>query len=144
MKTVRLSALLLLVCALFVTLSCTSEPTRAIPTPRPVLIQQNGQSCIAWPKEIDVHVGDGIQWFPAISTDSYRIIFSSTNYPISGAATSNGSTNTVVKDPGCPTTGDYYGKCYYKYSVIRSGDSTPCADPGVHIVPNGQALSSGQ
>lgn len=93
-------------------------------------------NCAANPDEVKVHERDRVRWQPSDQHD-YTIRFADSSEPAANPFT----VNHGVSNPAHPIKGHSGcqhlspGEFYCKYSLTRDNESTPCADPGVHIYP---------
>jgi hypothetical protein len=137
MKTGRLFGLLL-ACALVVAVAYIyyHRTHRFIPIVHEVDIVDD---CQVVPPSLDVYEDHKIKWCNKGGATNYQIDFDGKSpIPHVSGFPADCSPRPIKRDSDCNSNPhDYNGKCYYKYSVTRSGDSTPCVDPGVHIVPGG-------
>jgi len=128
MRTLRLCSCLIVLGALFILGGCKEKALTSHDV--------NITSCVPNQDPIEVHEGDQVHWEPADPHD-YTVSFSDPNEPTSNPfKVKHGSSNPnhpIHGHKGC-SHGDH-GDFYCKYSLTRDSESTPCADPGVHIVP---------
>jgi hypothetical protein len=93
-------------------------------------------NCAAVPDEVTVHERDQVHWEPGDQHD-YTIRFSNPSEPTGNPFTVrhgvSNSAHPIRGHSGCEPRSP--GEFYCKYSLTRDNESTPCADPGVHITP---------
>jgi plastocyanin len=92
-------------------------------------------NCTASPDTVTVREGQQVRWQP--TDHDYTIRFSNSGEPTANPFTvKHGASNPahpIKGHSGCVSSG--HGEFYCKYSLTQDNGSTPCADPGVHIVP---------
>jgi hypothetical protein len=92
-------------------------------------------NCAASPDRPTVHERDKVHW--QASDHDYTIRFSDRNEPTANPFKVNhGGSNPehpIRGHNGCDPLG--HGEFYCKYSLTRDNESTPCADPGLHVIP---------
>jgi len=98
--------------------------------------------CDANPDTVDVYDGQTLTWTVApTDPNTYTIAFGDSRpIPPKSITASNSSPNAqrIQKDSLCRYGGwAYGGYCQYDYTLTKKGSSTPCPDPGVHIIPGG-------
>jgi plastocyanin len=128
MRVTTLCACLLVASTLFVLAGCKKARSKTAD----VAIT----NCVATPDTVPVHEGDQVHWQPGDQHD-YTIRFSNPGEPTSNPfrvthSVSNAA-HLIRGHTGC--TPEDNGAFYCKYSLIRDSESTPCADPGVRIIP---------
>jgi hypothetical protein len=124
-----------------VLLSCyysKAQPSPGKPQDCVVKIDQN--SCqvtvidckTSAPGEPLVDVNDTVTWeAPIPFWIDFKLIAGFSHTPVSASRVPSGRKETVRRDGWCNSS----ASCYYKYSLTRQGESTPCIDPGVRVVP---------
>lgn len=131
MRTLRLCACLLLLGTLVILGGCKKAVTK--------LSHDVGiGNCTASPDTVTVHEGESVRWQPGDQHD-YTIGFSNPGEPTPNPfKVKHGVSNPahpIHGRSGCNPLGQ--GEFYCKYSLTRDNEGTPCADPGVHIIPGG-------
>jgi hypothetical protein len=130
MRTLRLCVCLLASGALFILGGCKERGVKS----KPVDIT----NCVATPDPVTVHERDQVPWQPGDQHD-YTIRFSNPGEPTANPfKVKHGVSNPahpIRGHSGCVSSG--HGEFYCKYSLTRDAEETPCADPGVHIIPGG-------
>lgn len=128
MRTRRLCVYLLVSGTLFILGGCKQAGVKG---PHNVSIN----NCTASPDTVTVHEGEQVQW--QSSDHDYTIRFSIASEPTANPFKVN---HGVANPPhpihghsGCTPGG--HGEFYCKYSLTKDSDPSPCADPGIHIVP---------
>jgi hypothetical protein len=132
MRTLRLSACLLVSGALFILGGCKKAGFK------PQVYDVDITSCAATPDKVTVHERDQVHWQPRDQHD-YTIRFSNSSEPTANPFKVNhGVSNPahpIMGHSGCDHIPDHPGEFYCKYTLARDNESTPCADPGLHVVP---------
>jgi hypothetical protein len=94
------------------------------------------ENCRATPDPVKVHEGDKVHWQPGDQHD-YTIRFSNPSEPTGNPFKVNhGVSNPahpIRGHTGCTSLDQREFNC--KYTLTRDNESTPCADPVVHIMP---------
>jgi hypothetical protein len=84
------------------------------------------------PGEPLVDVNDTVTWeAPIPFWIDFKPIASFSHTPVSASRVPSGRKEPVRRDWLCNSLAN----CYYKYSLTRQSESTPCIDPGVRVVP---------
>jgi hypothetical protein len=132
---------LLLVSPVMLTIACGGGATRyTAKHPEIHADTVTINNCDANPDTVDVYGGQTLTWTaPSTDSNTYIIAFGDSR-PISpkSITASNSSPNAqnIQKDSWCKYLGwASGGYCKYDYTLTKKGSSTPCPDPGVHIVP---------
>jgi hypothetical protein len=132
MKAFTLSVCLLISGALFILGGC-KKASRS-----PQVYEVDINSCAATLDKLEVHEQDQVHWQPSDQHD-YTLRFSDRNEPTANPFKVNhgasNSAHSIRGHSGCDSIHDHPGEFYCKYSLTRDNESTPCADPGLHIVP---------
>ena len=91
------------------------------------------RDCKTYKGEPLVDLGDTVTWnvLTPHTIDFKPLLVFIPHTPFSGSKISSGHSDTVVGDLLCTK----HLKCYYGYSLTRQGESKPCVDPGVRVVP---------
>ena len=139
---VRIASTLFL-CPLLVPIGHGQEKSgKTLPTVHKIKISED---CKANPDSIDVHENDKIRW---CAKTKYKVAFDGKSpVPNVVALPADCQPRPIKRDSACAKDpNDYNGACYYPYKL--SG-SHACADPGVHVIPDGATgsgskLASGQ
>jgi hypothetical protein len=129
MRTCRLCGCLLLLGTLVVLGGCEKAVTK--------LSHEVGISnCTASPDTVTVHERDQVHWQPGDQHD-YTIRFPNPGEPAPNPFTvKHGVSNPahpIHGHSGCTSSGN--GEFYCKYSLTKDNAPTPCADPGIRIIP---------
>jgi plastocyanin len=131
MRTLKLCVCLIVSGALFILGGCKKAVTNL---PHEVGITE----CTASPDTVTVHEGDQVHWQPGDQHD-YTISFSDQSEPTANPfKVKHGVSNPahlIHGHSGCVK--DAKGEFDCKYSLTRDNETTPCKDPGIHIIPGG-------
>ena len=130
MRTLRLFVCLLVSAPLLILGGCKK-------TDKALVCDVTMNACTASPYDIRVKEGTKVCW-EAVDHD-YTISFSDRNEPTANPFKVNhgaSSPGHVIKGKkGCEPIPNQPGHFYCKYSLTKDNDPSPCADPGIHIVP---------
>jgi hypothetical protein len=126
----RLGSTALMLCGLLVIAACTSQNVSR------VVHQVDITGCSVTSTQIDLNNGEYVHW-NAKDVD-YQIEFSS-DEPTPSPFTVHGNSDQDRQMKGHRKCVHNYltNGCWYKYTITKAGDSKPCADPIIHIVPGG-------
>jgi len=130
MRTHKLCIYLLVAATLFILCGCKKEA--------PVRFQAAVvaiSNCVAAPDTVTVHDGDQVEW--QAGDHDYTIRFKDpkepTDNPVKVTHGGPHHPHPIHGHSGCDPQG--HGEFYCKYSLTKDSDPSPCADPGIHIVP---------
>jgi hypothetical protein len=99
-------------------------------------------NCDANPDTVDVYDGQTLTWtVDPTDSNTYTIAFGDSR-PVSpkssDASHASPDAQKIQKDSWCKYAGWVHeGYCKYDYTLSKKGSSTPCPDPGIHIIPGG-------
>jgi hypothetical protein len=129
MRTLRLSVCLLVSGTLFILGGCNNA---AVKSEVPV----NLSNCAATPNTVTVPENGQVRWNSGDQHD-YTIRFSDRNEPTANPV----KVNHGVSNPAHPIKGHsgcdplLHGEFYCEYSLTKDNETTPCKDPGLHVIP---------
>ena len=141
MEHSRILACRLLLALPLVLLSCyysKAQPSPGVPQNCVVNIDQ--KTChvtvinckTSAPGEPLVDVNDAVTWeAPIPFWIDFKPLAGFSHTPVSASRVPSGRREPVRRDWLCSSG----ASCYYKYSLTRQSESTPCIDPGVRVVP---------
>lgn len=130
MRTHRLCVCLLISGMLFIVGGCHKAAHFAPPQDHDVSIN----NCGASPETVTVRERDGVVWHA--DNHDYAIRFKNQSEPAPNPihVPHGGSQREPIKGhSGCDQVGP--GEFYCKYSLTKDNDPSPCADPGIRIIP---------
>lgn len=118
----------LVLCALLVISACTSQSKAR------VVHQVDITGCTVSSIQIDVKNKEYVHWN---AKDLDYVIDFSSDEPTPSPFTIHGNSDNDHQINGHKKCiGNYAtGGCWYKYTITKTGDNKPCADPIIHIVP---------
>ena len=130
MRTYKLSLCLLVAATLFTLGGCKKE---VLVKSQVAVVAIN--NCVAAPDEVKVHENDQVDW--QASDHDYTIRFNDPNEPTANPIKvvhgGEHHPHLIHGHSGCDPLG--HGEFYCKYRLTKDSDPSPCADPGVHIIP---------
>jgi len=100
-----------------------------------VVHQVDINGCSVTSTQIDLNNGEYVHWN---AKDLDYVIDFSSDEPTASPFTVHGSSDQAHLMKGHKKcVHDYPSNgCWYKYTITKTGDNKPCADPIIHIVPN--------
>ena len=79
-----------------------------------------------------VNLNDTVTWRASTTTTiDFKPLTAFPHTPVSAPKVFSGKTETVQGDSWCKN----FSNCSYRYSLTRQGETTPCVDPGIRVVP---------
>jgi hypothetical protein len=134
MRTLRLFVCLLVSAPLFILGGCEKAVTPPVRNKSQVHIVTLN-NCLADPNTVTVYDGDQVDW-QAIDHD-YTIRFKDpkepTGNPVKVPHGGPHNPHAIHGHNRCDPL--LHGEFYCDYSLTKDNETTPCPDPGIHIVP---------